>query len=310
VLVCAEEAAGTQLLRSLGRRPEHRVAAVLTRPEATTAQATIAATVATVARQMNLRLLPSRLVEDAAFADWVLREEIDILLNVHSLHIVHADVVRAPRIGSFNLHPGPLPRYAGLNAPSWAVYNGERTHGVTVHWMEPEIDTGPIAYQSMFDLAEDDNGVSVSARCVKLGLPLVLGLLDGAASDPGSIPAVRQDLSLRSYFGARPPYDCRLRWSWTAAKIERFVRACDYFPLESPWGHPIARLGTSELGLARVAFTGEHCREEPGALRRDGAGAIQAATGDEWIRLVRLYVEGEHVEPTRVLADVDALQDG
>ena len=38
------------------------------------------------------------------------------------------------------------PEYAGLNAPSWAIYNGEPAHGVTLHWMEAAIDTGPIAW--------------------------------------------------------------------------------------------------------------------------------------------------------------------
>ena len=73
-----------------------------------------------------------------------MREQgVDLLLNVHSLYLIaRRTVVAAPRIGSFNLHPGPLPEYAGLNTPSWAIYNGEREHGVTVHWMEPGVDTG------------------------------------------------------------------------------------------------------------------------------------------------------------------------
>ena len=57
-----------------------------------------------------------------------------------------SDVLEAPRIGSFNLHPGPLPEYAGLNAPSWAIYHGEQEHRVTLHWLDAGIDTGPIAY--------------------------------------------------------------------------------------------------------------------------------------------------------------------
>ena len=99
-------------------------------------------------------------------------EEIDLLLNVHSLYVIHADLVAAPRTGSFNLHPGPLPEYAGLNAPSWAIYHGESRHTVTVHWMEPGIDTGAIAYETSFEIAEDDTGLSLSARCVREDCPV------------------------------------------------------------------------------------------------------------------------------------------
>jgi len=56
-------------------------------------------------------------------------------------------VLGVPARGAWNLHPGPLPRYAGLNAPSWAIYRGEQRHGVTVHRMDRGIDTGDIAYQ-------------------------------------------------------------------------------------------------------------------------------------------------------------------
>ena len=67
-------------------------------------------------------------------------------MNVHSLFLIHP-WSSAPTIGSFNLHPGPLPEYAGLNVPSWAIYEGEkRSHGVTVHWMDEGVDTGPIAW--------------------------------------------------------------------------------------------------------------------------------------------------------------------
>jgi methionyl-tRNA formyltransferase len=306
LLVCAEEAAGVQLLRSLTGVPYHRTVAVLTRLEPLTESTTVAS----VARTMDLQLLSSELVRDAHFGDWIRANEIDILLNVHSLYIAHADVVRAPAIGSFNLHPGPLPRYAGLNAPSWAIFNGEATHGVTLHWMDPEIDTGAVAYQATFDLKPTDTGLTVSMRCVRLGLPLVLGLLEAADTDPGSIPAVAQDLESRTYYGRGAPEDGRVRWSWQASRIERLVRASDYFPLPSPWGDPEATLSSRPLGIRGVALTGEACSEAPGTLRLRGGTAVEVATGDHWLRLERLSLDGELVEPGRVLRTGVVLEDG
>jgi methionyl-tRNA formyltransferase len=308
IVVCAEEAAGVKLLRELGRRPEHRIAAVLTTLDPGAARAT---SVATVAQQMNFNILPGELVRDAVFAQWMIREEIDVLLNVHSLHLVCAPVVRAPRIGSFNLHPGPLPRYAGLNSPSWAIYNGETEHGVTVHWMDPEVDTGAIAHQALFPLRNDDTGLSVSTRCVELGLPLVSAVLDTAASEPSAIPADEQDLGSRTYYGREVPHEGRVRWSSTAEEIERLVRASDFFPLESPWASPTARLETRTVEVMRVALTGQSCNEAPGTLRHDGLdGAVSVATADEWLRFVRLRVDGEAGDPSRLLEGQTALLDG
>ena len=307
LLVCAEEAAGVQLLR--GTRPElpgSQIVAVLTHLDA--APETV--TVASVARAMELQLLRSELVREARFAEWIRDGAIDLLLNVHSLHVAHAEVVRAPVVGSFNLHPGPLPRYAGLSAPSWAIFHGEERHGVTVHWMDPEIDTGPIAYQSLFDLKEADTGLTVSTRCVRLGLPLVLRLLEVAGSSPRSIPAIAQDHEQRTYHGMGPPNDGNVCWAWTASKIDRFVRASDFFPLRSPWGHPTASLGARALGICSVASTGDPSPGAPGTVRVRGGTDVEVATGDEWLRIERLSVDGELVEPGRVLTSGDVLEDG
>lgn len=306
LLVCAEEAAGVQLLRYLGRLPEHQTVAVLTRLDS----AAETVTVASVARAMSLQLLRSQLVREAAFADWIRESEIDLLLNVHSLYIAHADVVRAPAIGSFNLHPGPLPRYAGLNAPSWAIFNGEKSHGVTVHWMDPEIDTGPIAFQSLFELHVGDTGLTVSTRCVRLGVPLVVQLLEVASLNPQAIPVIAQELEQRTYYGVGAPNEGNVCWAWTAATIERFVRASDFFPLPSPWGHPAATLGSRTLGICGVAFTGEACSEAPGTVRVRSGAQVEVATGDDWLRLVRLSVDGELVAPARALDHGDVVGDG
>ena len=49
------------------------------------------------------------------------------------------------RIGlPLNLHPAPLPRYRGVRPINWALKNGEREHGVTIHRMTYGVDDGPI----------------------------------------------------------------------------------------------------------------------------------------------------------------------
>jgi UDP-4-amino-4-deoxy-L-arabinose formyltransferase/UDP-glucuronic acid dehydrogenase (UDP-4-keto-hexauronic acid decarboxylating) len=238
-------------------------------------------------------------VRSPAFAERL--QEVDLLLNVHSLHVVHPDVVAAPRIGSFNLHPGPLPEYAGLNVPSWAIYNGEETHGVTLHWMDDRIDAGPVAWLERFELTGDDTGLSVAGQCVRRGVPLLLTLVETAARNVDAIPRDAQDLARRRYFGAGPPEDGRLDWSAAAAAISRFVRAADYAPFPSPWGHPRAALGGYEVGIAKVAPTGVTAGEPPGTIHElTDAGAI-VATGDELLVVQRVQANGRYAKPSELL---------
>ena len=304
VVLVAEEAAGAQAFRNL-TRTDHNVVALLT--SATGA----GGSVTSLAKRLEVPVLPSELVRDASTADWLEREEIDVLLNVHSLFRIHPAVVAAPRIGSFNLHPGPLPEYGGLNAPSWAIYNGETSHAVTLHWMDAEIDTGPIVYSSPFAITDRDTGLSVSATAAREGLPLLARLLDDASGDPAWIPATPQDLARRRYYGREVPDDGRIRWSHSARQLVDFVRACDYLPFVSPWGHPVARLRDEELEILKASRTYEPSEAKPGTVGHLGdEESVCVATADEWIRIHRVRVDDEVTDAGAVLAGGDRLADG
>ncbi|MBI3758424.1 MAG: hypothetical protein HY269_01560 [Deltaproteobacteria bacterium] len=251
VVLVGEESAGAQTLKLLAQS-QHRVAGVLAAPPQ---PARGSATVWQLAGQLGYRRWPAELVKDAAFAEVLRAEGVDLLLNVHSLYLIAPAVIAAPRYGSFNLHPGPLPRYAGLNAVSWAIYRGETAHGVTLHKLEPGIDTGPLVFQTLFPLGEQDTALAVYTKCIRAGVVLLERLLDLAARDPLAIPLTPQDLSQREYFGKGAPNEGRIQWARPAREIYNWVRACNYFPFPSPWGHPRARLAGQELALTQVRLS-------------------------------------------------------
>src|SRR5262249_51292666 len=177
VLLAAEEAAGVQALMLLAQG-QHQLVAVLSTPEG---KSTGGTSVWQVAERMGITTWAAALVKEVTFAADIRAAEIDLLLNVHSLFVANGEVTAAPRLGSYNLHPGPLPRYAGLNSVSWAIYNGEDSHGVTIHRMDPNIDTGPIAYQTLFEISDHDTALKLFSRCVREGMVLLRRLLDDAA---------------------------------------------------------------------------------------------------------------------------------
>jgi methionyl-tRNA formyltransferase len=306
VLLVAEESAGIQVLRALVRGPHRLVAALTAAPTRGGG-----ATVASAAETAGVPVLESQRVSDPGLAHWIREQEVDLLLNVHSLYLIDTDVLAAPSIGSFNLHPGPLPAYAGLNAPSWAIYRGEKTHAVTLHWMEPEIDTGAIAYSAALEITDDDTGLSLSAKCVREGVPLIETLLETASNDRAAIPAVPQDLSKRRYFRRDAvPNDGKVVWSTPARRLVDFVRACDYFPFPSPWGHPTARLGGRPLLVLKASATGERTDAEPGTVGAASGGAIAVAASDEWLLVHRVRLDGSAREAAEVLEPGLRLGDG
>jgi methionyl-tRNA formyltransferase len=291
VLLAAEEAAGARALALIADAGHEPVLAVTT--EGTR--------VAAAAAGANIPIAPPSALRDPAFACDVRSARVDLLLNVHSLVIVCAEILRAPRIGSFNLHPGPLPAYAGLDTPSWAILAGETDYGTTVHWMDEHVDTGPIAYAAAFPLDRAETGLSLSTRCAREGLELVRRLLRDAAE--GTVPSTPQDLSRRRYFRRGPPGDGSVDWSAPAEAIERFVRACYYQPLPSPWAPaPRASFGGVELRLLRVRLTDERADAEPGTVSvlQDVA---RVCTGDVWLEVEYVQVAGRTVPAVQVVRD-------
>lgn len=66
----------------------------------------------------------------------------DLILSIYSKEIIPDQILRIPKYGAVNLHPGLLPMYRGVSPVFWALANREKTVGVTLHILDTGIDTG------------------------------------------------------------------------------------------------------------------------------------------------------------------------
>jgi len=286
ILLAGGESAGVQALRLLDQSP-HTVVGVLAKPTMNEREATLW----NAAKKAGHDCLTGSLIRLPEFAAELDRRDVDVLLNVHSLHLIPEAVLQACRVGAFNLHPGPLPEYAGLDVPSWAIYHGETEHGVTLHHMVPKIDAGLIAYETRFPIGPRDTGLRVMSNCVRHGLPLVRTLLEDLAKDPKSIPQISQDLSKRRYFPRRAPEGGRLNWNQPAAMIANHIRAADYSPFPSPWGHPRASYDNTNVGFVSAVETMRDCDIEPGTVGEPTDAGILIAAADYWVEVRQVEVD-------------------
>ena len=63
-----------------------------------------------------------------------------------------------------NIHPALLPAFKGLDTHARALAAGVKLHGATVHFVVPEMDSGPIIAQGAVAVREDDTEASLAAR--------------------------------------------------------------------------------------------------------------------------------------------------
>ena len=115
-------------------------------------------------------------------------------------YILKPDVYGIPRLGSINLHTGKTPEYRGSAPGFWEMYNGERCIGVTIHRVEPKVDSGPVLRQELIPLEPAPSGDPLEYvrrfRAEQLE-PAGLRLLSGAVCDvvDGRVIETAQDNS-------------------------------------------------------------------------------------------------------------------
>lgn len=63
-----------------------------------------------------------------------------------------------------NIHPSLLPKYQGLNTHQRAIDAGETEHGASVHYVVPELDSGPMILQSRVPILPDDTAETLQQR--------------------------------------------------------------------------------------------------------------------------------------------------
>lgn len=302
VALIAEEAAGARALKLLADRG-HRVVAVFT----DAAPGGIGVSVGQLAAELEIPARPAADVRDASLGAQLSTLGLDLLVNVHSLHIVDPAVLAAPALGSYNLHPGPLPECAGLNAPGWALYEGRRGHGVTLHRMTPGVDEGPIVFVDRFEIGEGATALELMTECVRRGLPLLERLAE-LAETGAPIPAEGQDLSRRRWFGAGPPEGGSLDWDRPASRVVDFVRACDYGPFPSPWSFPRCVATCGEVAIAGVEATADGADAEPGTVQAAPDGGVLVAAADAWVRVDRIELDGERTSAAPALRPGERLR--
>ncbi len=80
------------------------------------------------------------------------------------MRLMTAGFVEKWRGHMLNIHPSLLPAFKGLDAQAQALAAGVKIAGCTVHFVEPEMDSGPIVAQAAVPVADDDTPDTLAAR--------------------------------------------------------------------------------------------------------------------------------------------------
>ena len=222
----------------------------------------------------------------------------DWFFSIANLAIVPDAVLALARNGAINFHDGPLPRYAGLNAPVWAIINREQSHGVSWHFIEGGIDEGDVVSQQAFDLTELETALTLNTKCYSAAIDSFTPLV--TAIEQGSLRRQVQDLSERTYYAkdARPEAAGRLDFNQDADNLTALVRALDHGAYWNPLVCAKVEIGGRVVLVGEARIADEPGEGRPGTVLGVSEDGLIVATGTAPILVGQLKdTNGEAVAP-------------
>ena len=94
----------------------------------------------------------------------IIKHDIELVVMAGWMKIMSSKFVKAFKNKIINIHPSLLPSFKGNNAIKEALKNGSKITGCSVHYVEPEVDSGSLIMQAAVSISDQDNIDSITKK--------------------------------------------------------------------------------------------------------------------------------------------------
>ena len=174
------------------------------------------------AEKNNIKILETTNVNNPETFKILASYEADYFFQTGWHDKINKKIINIPKRGFLSIHPSYLPYGRGGAVLNWAIINGYKKWGVTLHYLDEKLDNGPIIDQEMFEIFATDYILDVynkanviSKKLMKRNIPKFHGL----------VKTINQDKRKATFLKRRTKEDGKINWNWNANKILRYIRA-------------------------------------------------------------------------------------
>lgn len=222
------------------------------------------------------------------------QQPFDYLFSINNQQVLSPAILETPCRWAINYHDSLLPRYAGVNATSWALMHQETVHGITWHVIRGRVDAGEILKQRVVPIAPGETAFTLNTRCYEAAFDAFAELIEDLAR--GRAEAVPQDPAQRAYFPLyrRPERGGVVSWQQSAEQLDALVRALDFGPYENPLGRAKLAVGDEFFLFSILELRANTSGAPPGTVIGIEADALRMATATREVVLRELHtMEGQ-----------------
>jgi methionyl-tRNA formyltransferase len=185
-----------------------------------------------LALQHNIPVLQPLKLKDPFFLEELKALQADVFVVV-AFRMLPEVVWNMPPLGSINLHGSLLPKYRGAAPINRAIMNGETETGVTIFFLQHEIDTGKVIARESMPIGPDTTAGELHDTMMHLGARVLVKSIDAIAD--GTADAVEQHrlMPANEDIPSAPKIfkeDCRIDWTQSASTVHNHVRGLSPYP--------------------------------------------------------------------------------
>ncbi|MFD1672017.1 phosphoribosylglycinamide formyltransferase [Agrilactobacillus yilanensis] len=113
---------------------------------------------------INFKAYPNKAAAEQAILDQLAKAEVTAILLAGYMRIIGPTLLGAYTNKILNIHPALLPNFPGAHGIEDAFKAGVKTTGVTVHYIDAAVDSGPIIAQKAVPILAEDTLATLEAR--------------------------------------------------------------------------------------------------------------------------------------------------
>lgn len=181
-----------------------------------------------VALANNLKIYQPENFKDEALIEEIRNMQPDLIVVVAYGKILPKEIIDIPKYGVINLHSSLLPRFRGAAPINAAIINGDKKSGVSIMYVEEELDAGDVILQEETEISDEDTFLSLHDRLKDLGADLLLKAIELIEKD--EVKVKKQDKNLVTFVKPFKKEDCKIDWTKTSREIFNFIRGMNPVP--------------------------------------------------------------------------------
>jgi folate-dependent phosphoribosylglycinamide formyltransferase PurN len=130
------------------------------------------------AKKKNVPVYFTRDVNSTSTHDVIENFAPDLIVSTFTMNIFKQPTIDLSRVATIGCHPSILPNYRGLEVFFWALANGETSSGVSVFYLNEQIDAGKVIMQEKFSITPDETVNSIYRKLTEIAGRLLVATLE------------------------------------------------------------------------------------------------------------------------------------